>query len=107
SEPLYEQIVEGDELKARGINLESRWADWPDREEIVLELGRDFDVVVLGIALGGLRDVCPQLVEAHPAWRAMVDGIPTVQTQAAQLWLSATKDELGWTGPVTVLTSYA
>jgi uncharacterized protein with NAD-binding domain and iron-sulfur cluster len=107
SEPLYDQIVEGEELKSKGVDLESRWADWADREEIELLLGRDFDVVVLGISLGALAEICPQLVAAQPAWRAMVEGIPTVQTQAAQLWLTETKDELGWTGPVTVLTSYA
>ena len=36
SAPLYEQLREGPELEARGIDLESWWADWPDREPPVV-----------------------------------------------------------------------
>lgn len=37
SEPLYDQIVQGEELQKQGINLESHWSPWKDVEEIRLE----------------------------------------------------------------------
>ena len=52
--PAAEQLVEGEALKSRGINLESAWTPWKNVEETTLEAGRDFDQVVLGISLAAL-----------------------------------------------------
>jgi uncharacterized protein with NAD-binding domain and iron-sulfur cluster len=57
----------------------------PAAEARELRLGSDFDWVVLGISLGGLRHLSPDL-ERRRDWRDMLDGVPTVKTQAAQLW---------------------
>jgi uncharacterized protein with NAD-binding domain and iron-sulfur cluster len=108
SEPRCEQIVGGDAIRAyydalaRGespknnYDLESRWCDWPSAGAVVLEDGRDFDLVVLGISLGALKDLCGDLCEASPRWRDMVDRVGTCQTQSVQLWLAPTIQELGW-----------
>ncbi len=95
SEPLYAQIAGGERL--RGVDLESRWSGWRDAGEVVLEQGRDFDTVILGISLAGLREVCAELVERHPRWRDLVDRVQTCQTQAMQLWLDRPLAGLGWT----------
>jgi uncharacterized protein with NAD-binding domain and iron-sulfur cluster len=49
--------------------------------------------------------LCKQLVDANPAWAAMVNGAPdkaavkTTQTQGMQLWLTKTAEQLGWVIP--------
>jgi uncharacterized protein with NAD-binding domain and iron-sulfur cluster len=105
--PRYEQIVEGDELRARQVNLESSWSGWTPAEELVLESGRDFDTIVLGISVAALRTICSELVDASPAWKTMTDSVRTVQTQAAQLWLDPSIGELGWAGSVPMFGTWA
>jgi uncharacterized protein with NAD-binding domain and iron-sulfur cluster len=107
STPLYEQLVEGDELKRTKVNLELYSADWADRGgERVLEAGRDFDWVVLGATHACLPDLCAELRDASDAWRRMLEGIQSVQTQAMQLWLTPTIQELGWQESPVVLGGY-
>jgi len=86
SEPLYEQLVESDELKARKINLESFWTPWEDVEQVVLKAGKDFDDVVLGISVGGIPATCSEIIARKPAWKAMVENVRTTATQAFQVW---------------------
>jgi uncharacterized protein with NAD-binding domain and iron-sulfur cluster len=57
----------------------------------------DFDIVVLGISLGGLPPICAQLRAASPAFAAMLDGLGTIATKAMQLWMTPTENQLGWT----------
>ena len=95
SEPLYEQIVDGDRL--RGVDLESRWSGWRDVGEVVLERDRDFDTVIVGISLAGLRDVCGELIERHARWHDLVEHVQTCQTVGLQLWLDRPLSDLGWT----------
>jgi hypothetical protein len=49
--------------------------------------------------------VAADLVAAHPAWRRMVDGVATVATRSAQLWLDREEAALGWEGPSGVTLS--
>lgn len=105
--PLFEQLVEGPQVEAKGVNLESIWADWADVEEVTLKAGIDFDVIVLGIPLGAIPHVCGKLVEANSDWKNMVENIATVQTQAAQLWFVRGLDELGWPLDSPILTAFA
>ncbi|MEM9408572.1 MAG: NAD(P)-binding protein [Acidobacteriota bacterium] len=112
--PLYEQIVEGDELKAKKINLESFWTPWKDTGgDIELRVGKDVDHVVLGIPVGAHKFLCADLVENNADWSAMVNGLVTVQTQAFQLWfkplLSDPQDPakgLGWRLESPIVGSY-
>jgi len=96
SEPRYEQIANGGALK--GVNLESWWTDWKDAEPAVLEAGRHYDVLILGIALAGLSTVCAELIDRDVRWRDLMRYVKTNQTQAAQLWMDRSLADLGWTG---------
>jgi len=96
SAPLWDQLVEGKELRDRNIDLESYSADWPDVEELELKRGVDFDHVVFGLSVGAVPYVCSQLLQQKDAWRQMVEHVKAVRTQASQLWLSKNVADLGW-----------
>ncbi|HSW13335.1 MAG TPA: NAD(P)-binding protein [Solimonas sp.] len=94
--PRYEQLVEGDRIRDGGHDLESHWDDWTTQEtEFCLDLQQG-DQVVLGISLGALKTICAELCAVDPDWRALVNGLPTVQTQGVQLWLSKSGKQIGW-----------
>lgn len=107
-EPLWDFLEGGDVM-----------AQHPERyafesDACVVEVGRrtlrygtDFDFVVLGIAVGALRNLTPELAQASPRWKAMLDASRTVQTQAMQLWLTPNLASLGWKAGTTILTGYA
>ncbi|MGC2656375.1 MAG: hypothetical protein WA324_00250, partial [Bryobacteraceae bacterium] len=101
SEPFYEQLVNGDRLQdLRYVNrdLESWWTDLPPQARKTLSAGEDFDVIVLGISLGALPYICPDFAAADKSgrWGNMIDKIKVVRTQAFQLWLNKSVDEMGW-----------
>ncbi|HEU4576763.1 MAG TPA: NAD(P)-binding protein [Polyangiaceae bacterium] len=103
SAPDYSQISDGLELKASGINLESSWAPrWKDEEQICLELGRDFDQVVLGVSIAALEQIGTELLAASRELKQSVHHVQTVQTQALQLWLTKDTRALGWQSPAGV-----
>ena len=109
SEPLYDQIVDGDKLKASGSDLShyntgGTWAEQPD--PTILTAGVDFDHVVLAAALPSLPQICPKAIAAFPAWQAMVDKVSWTRTQAFQLWMTKTKDQIGLPGPPAVVGAY-
>ncbi|HEX7948018.1 MAG TPA: FAD-dependent oxidoreductase [Phenylobacterium sp.] len=100
--PHYDQLVEGEQMREAHVDLESYWAPWPNasvphlKPTRTLEHGVDYDQVVFAIALGAAPYLCEELIAASPAWAGMVANIPSVQTQAMQLWLSKDLYELGW-----------
>ncbi len=83
-------------MEREGRDFESHW----DRRKVrtrTLRVGDDFDLVVLGVGIGAMPHVCREIVARDPRWRAMVDHVKTVATQAFQIWMSADMEELGWT----------
>ncbi len=107
SEPLYEQIVQGEELREQQINLESYWTPWQDvNKGISLKRGQDFDIVICGISLAALENISDKLIAAKPAWQNMFAKVQTVQTQAMQLWLEPPLEELGWERGPVILDAY-
>jgi uncharacterized protein with NAD-binding domain and iron-sulfur cluster len=111
SEPLYDQLVEGESLELRrrrgeNVDLESTWTAWADVEELTLQQGRDFDVAVLGIPIGALPPICGALIAASPRWAAMVHKVETMRTMGVQLWLTPSLKQLGWDDPIPVVGSY-
>src|SRR5688572_23402127 len=86
--PFYEQLVEGEELREKRIDLEAYDADWRDVGEVVLKQGADFDHVVFGLSLGAVPFVCGEILKQKGSWRSMVEHVKVVRTQAAQLWFS-------------------
>lgn len=104
STPDYDQIVEGEELKRRHVNLESRWTDWEDTGgALELRFGRDFDVALLAIPIDALRDICGELAAEKPAWRDMFAHLKTVQTQNVQMSLKHGIEKLGPLAPGVVV----
>ena len=100
--PIYDQLVDGERLRASGHDFES-YEPTPHARRSLLKLDKDFDWVLLGVGGGALEYVSKQLMEQDPAWRAMVRHTATVATQALQLWLSGDLEELGWRhGPVNL-----
>lgn len=95
SEPLWDQLRNGDALKRSGIDFESE-KDPPGGRPYTLEKGRDFDIVILGASIGSLGYMTPELARASSRWRMMLDRVGTVATQAAQFWTTKTPKELGW-----------
>ncbi len=104
--PLYEQLVQGEQLIREGIDLESFYTPWRSVSERVLEVGRDFDQVVYGIPVASVPFLCPTLMELNPAWRRMADEVATIQTQSFQIWVSRDLPSLGWTVGNPLLTGY-
>jgi uncharacterized protein with NAD-binding domain and iron-sulfur cluster len=102
SQPDWAQLEDGARLRNEGQDFESHWTD-SRASGRSLELGRDFDYVVLAVGVGALPHVAKQLVASSDRWRMMVASVKTVPTRAFQLWLKPTMDELGWTkGPVSL-----
>lgn len=99
STPNYAQLVEGEALRAAGIDLEDVYADWPGVGERVLQWGRDFDACVLGVPLGALGPIVTPLVDPtsavfDPRWKALVDHTSLIQTVSAQLWFDRDADAM-------------
>lgn len=105
SAPDWSQLVDGERLRREGCDFESFW----DRRRLrtkTLRVGDEFDLVVLGVGLGAIPHVCREIVVRDPRWRAMVDHVKTVATQAFQVWMSADMRELGWSDPPTSLSGF-
>lgn len=108
STPRYEQLVQGDALRASGCNLEDWWTAWQDPvPPRVLRDGVDFDKVILGCSVGVFPYIARDLMAASRPLARMVKALGTTQTQAMQLWLSCDLAGLGWTLPSPVLDAYA
>jgi uncharacterized protein with NAD-binding domain and iron-sulfur cluster len=71
-----------------------------------LRVGEHFDFVVLGIGVAAIPEVGRELIERSPRWRALVERVKTVPTQAVQLWLSEEMRELGWRHPPVNLSGF-
>ena len=104
--PRYEQLEQGEALLASGDNLESYWTRWTDAGSRTLVAGRDFDSVVLGISLGAFPEICAELAAIDDEWKAMLANVPTVRTQAFQVWLRPNARGLGWPTAHTVLAGF-
>ncbi|MFO0630215.1 MAG: DUF2071 domain-containing protein [Polyangiales bacterium] len=96
STPRYEQLAQGDALRARQVDLESWITDWEPVARRTLRWGEDFDDVIVGLPIGTHPYLCRQLIDASPAWRASATTLRTTRTQGAQLWFSRTAYQLGW-----------
>ncbi len=92
--PDPEQIENAGALK--GVDLEAPHSGSKDGGDVVLEAGKDFDRIILGIPVGALEDICGELIRRSRRWRNMVRHVKTVATQSMQLWLKRDLKDLGW-----------
>lgn len=110
SEPFWDQLADGAQMKAAHVNFESHWCNWPPADKQMLEVGRDFDTVVMAISMGAYKrlnsepGMCDELIARGGAFANFVNRIGIVPTQALQLWCDQTTEQLGWTTgkPATV-----
>lgn len=108
--PDFDQLEEGDALRSGHHDLEDSWNRWDSTRPVeTLELGRDFDAVVLGIGVGALPHLCEKLARAAddlphvargksafaPRLSEMLKQLRTVETLGLQLWLKRPLAELG------------
>ncbi len=101
----YAQLENGAEFESEGRDFESHW----DRRKVAtrtLHVTRDFDFVVLGLGIGGVPDVCKDILARDPRWRAMVANVKTVATQSFQVWLREDLQQLGWETPPVTLSAF-
>jgi len=109
SEPLYDQIVQGEELREQGINLESAWSEWKDVGHLTIKSGTDFDLIVLGISIAALPAICGETIATHPEWQAMLDHVKAIPTMGIQLWMHPDIAGLGssmWRNDICMVSTY-
>ncbi len=105
SQPDFEQLVDGDRLRVEQRDFESHW-DRSFTSRRRLEVKRDFDAVVLGVSIGAVPHVCPQILARDQRWATMVEKVKTTATQAFQLWLQEDLSQLGWQGPPYIVSAF-
>ena len=106
SAPLYDQLVEGEELRREKINLESAWTPWTG-EPVTLEDGRDFDDVILGMSIAAVCAAAPNLLAAGGPLAKMLTEVQTVQTAALQLWFAGDAAAIGAPDVPRICSAYA
>lgn len=103
AQPLWNQLKNGKKLAAEGRNFEHDTNDDPGPGDIPRQLlfGTDFDRVILGISVGGLKQVCASFPARLPKskWGPMFGALTLTRTCAMQLWFTRTIDDLGCKGP--------
>lgn len=111
--PHWDQLEEGEALKAQDVNLENVWSTWQGAGEKVLRQGPDgdFDLCVLGIPLAALPKLTkpltdPQSPSHDPRWAAMFEHMKVTETISTQLWLKKPATEL-YRWKLGLMTSYA
>src|SRR5262249_37744858 len=94
SSPDFRQLVGGDRMRKQGLQFESHW----DKHKVgtkTRQVGKCFDLVVLAVGAGAVRHVCRDFIERDERWRAMVEHVKSVPTQAFQIWMRPDMKELG------------
>jgi uncharacterized protein with NAD-binding domain and iron-sulfur cluster len=94
STPRWEQLENGEAMRGRDFESHSDQGGTAK----ALRVGADFDFIVLAVGLGAVPHVCAELVARDARWRAMVDHVKTVPTQAFQIWLNEDMATLGRPG---------
>ncbi len=101
-EPRWEYLEEGERLSRERVNFESKWTKEPLVEIQHLTVGRDFDDVVLAMALGAFKPLnaepgpCAELLAENERFARMADGIGLIPSQAMQLWMDYDLKELAF-----------
>jgi uncharacterized protein with NAD-binding domain and iron-sulfur cluster len=103
--PDHTQLVDGVRLQNEGRQFESHW-DRRRAGTTSLQVSRDFDFVVLGVSVGAIPHVCSEILARDERWRAMVENVKTVATQAFQIWLREDMRQLGWNAPPVTLSGF-
>jgi uncharacterized protein with NAD-binding domain and iron-sulfur cluster len=101
----YEQLENGEQLRERGVDFEAPWEERISGRK-TLQVGRDFDMVVLAVGLGAVPHLCKEILEQDDRWQAMIEHVKSVPTQAFQLWLDVDRSALGRPGPASNVSGF-
>lgn len=107
SEPDYAQLTPeySQFLQSQNINLESFWNNYEQKFEayfgcpapkVNLKVGVDFDEVILGVSVASIPHLCTSLLNVDNRLAKHTQEVQAVATQAFQLWLNKTDEELGF-----------
>jgi len=105
SGPDHAQLVDGARMQREDWQFESHW-DRRKQATATLKVTQDFDFVVLGVSVGVIPHVCKEILARDARWRAMVENVKTVATQAFQVWMQEDMATLGWTDPAVTLSAF-
>ncbi len=94
--PQYGGLVGGRTKKVREADFEHEINPLGVEERTTLVAGVDFDVAILAVPPPVQEQICGRLRAVNGRYAEMLEGSHTVITQAAQLWLDRTPEELGW-----------
>lgn len=75
--------------------VDRRPAAAPEDAAVRLVVDSDFDDVVIATSIGALPHIAAELITHVPGWSEMIKGVPTVATQAFQVWFDQTENQLG------------
>jgi uncharacterized protein with NAD-binding domain and iron-sulfur cluster len=104
-DPLWDQLKDGERLKAEGVDFEYAMETIPPAPNRYLKRGVDFDQVILGIPVGALHTICSDLSAQKQRWRSMLGAIETTPTLALQMWFRRTTEDIGCPSPGRTLTA--
>jgi uncharacterized protein with NAD-binding domain and iron-sulfur cluster len=93
--PDPKQLVNGGSQKVRGADFEHEIDPLQRGATTTLFASKDFDVAILAVPPPVQEQICTKLVDRSRRYAAMLNGVDTVYTQAAQIWLDRTPQELG------------
>ncbi len=96
TEPDYAVLQQGENLKAQQVNLESYYSTWKAVGQKKLIAGSDYDQLILGISIGALPAIAPQLIAKSDRWKAMIEHVVPISTIAYQLWLQSSIGKMEW-----------
>jgi uncharacterized protein with NAD-binding domain and iron-sulfur cluster len=104
SEPLWGQLRRGAALHAAHVDFES-WDDDTHASVEELTIGPN-DLVILATPPEIIKHVAPQLAARNRDWNAMLEASSSVPTQALQLWMQPTLEDMGWPFAPPIVTAY-
>jgi uncharacterized protein with NAD-binding domain and iron-sulfur cluster len=104
--PAWDQLVDGEELRQRGVNFESP-DDPTTTGTVTLNVGQHFDLAVLAVPPEVIKQVADGVKGIDSRWDAMLESSASVATEAFQLWMKPDLASLGWPLGPTVVTSFA
>jgi len=110
-EPLWEQLDGGEALKQQQRDFESDHLGQSGAGDIPRRLtaGIDFDKAIVGISVGGLKEVCASFPARlpHSKWGEMFDALTLSATCAMQIWTRRTVSDMGSDNSDRTLTGAA
>lgn len=103
-EPRWEQL----DLppNQRPTDLDSFYTQWKGKR-YNLDLGDDFDVVILALPIGVLPAHCARILMQQSSWRDMVGALRAVETQSLRLWFLPDLAGLGWPPEPPIVSGFA